>query len=280
MTSARDYELIYHAGIPGRGEFVRLVFEATDTPYVDTARSHPDSLKSYMNGTFEGRDTNTSPFAPPILKHGQLVISQTSNILLYLATHLKNPIDLSRTHPETSSASPLTTLSPSSTPLEKVATPGTILAGASLYHVNEVVLTILDLNNEVHDSHHPIAVGDYYENQRTSAIERAKDFRKNRVPKFFRYFENLLERGGKRREWLVSDDATCADLCLFQVIDGLKFAFPNLLSRQLPSYPALTSHYDRVKSADRIKRYLESDRRQNYSMGIFRYYAELDEPEE
>ncbi|GAA5987830.1 hypothetical protein JCM5350_003162 [Sporobolomyces pararoseus] len=270
MTSTADYELIYHAGIPGRGEFARLLFEATGTPYKDSALLQGQSaVKPYMDGTFEGKEHNPLPFAPPILKHGDTIISQTSNILLYLATHLENPIDLS---PSSSSESE------PSTKKTKYSPP--TLSNPSIYHVNELVLTILDLNNEVHDSHHPISVSDYYENQKTAASERAKDFRKNRVPKFFKYFEKLLEQGGEGGEWLVGKEASCADLCLFQVIDGLKFAFPNLLSKQLPSHPKLAAHYDRVNSADRIRKYLESDRRQKYSLGVFRHYEELDDPKE
>ncbi|GAA5904916.1 glutathione S-transferase [Sporobolomyces salmoneus] len=265
MTSSPEYELIYHAGIPGRGEFIRLFFEATGTPYKDSALVEGQSaIEPYLNGTFEGRDKNPVPFAPPILKHGDVVISQTSNILFYLATHLDSPIDLS-TSPS-SDPSPSKKLKPSPRSLQD----------SHLYHVNALALTILDLNNETHDTHHPISVSSYYEDQKEAAIERAKDFRKNRVPKFFNHFESVLEKGGG--EWLVGSEPSYADLCLFQVVDGLKFAFPNFISKELPNYPKISAHWERVKSAQKIKSYLESDRRQKYSMGVFRHYEELDEP--
>lgn len=175
-------------------------------------------LVEAQNGFALLTENNPLPFAPPILKHRDTIISQTSNILLYLATHLENPIDLS---PSSESESE------PSTKKTKYSPP--TLSDPSIYHVNELVLTILDLNNEVHDSHHPISVSDYYENQKTAASERAKDFRKNRVPKFFKYFEKLLEQGGEGGEWLVGKEASCADLCLFQVIDGVSNLFLSLL---------------------------------------------------
>ncbi|GAA6016890.1 hypothetical protein JCM11491_006903 [Sporobolomyces phaffii] len=258
-----DFELIYHAAIPGRGEFIRLFFEATATPYKDSALIQGQSaILPYLNGSFPGHDANPLPFAPPILRHGDVVISQTSNILLYLATHLESPIDLS----------------PSSSSLDTAPATATV-QDTSIYHVQSLALTILDLNNETHDTHHPVSVSSYYEDQKEPALLKARDFRQNRVPKFFKYFEALLEREAERGGWLVRGGVpSYADLCLFQVVDGLKFAFPNLLSKLLPLHPRIRDHHERVKSAKRIKEYLDSDRRQEYSMGVFRYYEELDEP--
>ncbi|KPV75944.1 uncharacterized protein RHOBADRAFT_14034 [Rhodotorula graminis WP1] len=244
-TDSAKYTLIYHAGIPGRGEFPRLFLEATATPYEDTALTvGQDAVKPFLDGSFDGSDANPLPFAPPVLKHGSVVISQTSNILLYLATH----------------ASALSVDDP------------------ALFHAQELALTVLDLNNEIHDTHHPIAVSAYYEEFKDEAIKRAGDFRKNRLPKFFKHFEDNLQRSSS--DYLLSSGPSHADLCLFQVYDGLLFAFPRLMAKTLPEYPKVRNLYERVKAAPRIKAYLESDRRQKYSMGIFRHYPELDEPEE
>ncbi|KWU44921.1 glutathione S-transferase [Rhodotorula sp. JG-1b] len=241
------YELIYHAGIPGRGEFVRLYFEATGTPYVDTALTQGQSaVKPYLEGSFPGADKNPLPFAPPCLKHGDVVISQTPNILLYLATHISAPA-------KASAAS--------------VDDPAT-------FHANELALTILDLNNEAHDTHHPVSVGSYYEDQKDEAKRRAADFRSSRLPKFFKHFEDNLQRS--KSDYLLESGPTYADLCLFQVVDGLKFAFPKRMAKLEPEYPKLMKLYTSVKEAPRIKAYLESERRQKYSMGIFRHYEELD----
>ncbi|BGP38013.1 hypothetical protein JCM10449v2_001940 [Rhodotorula kratochvilovae] len=238
------YTLVYHAGIPGRGEFARLFFEATGTPYEDTAlTAGQDGIKPYMGGSFEGSDTNPLPFAPPILKHGSTVISQTPNILLYLATHIASPIDLDAGGEEGEPASKKAKASPLGT----------------------------------HDSHHPISVSSYYEDQKDEAIKRAADFRKNRVPKFFKHFEDNLHRSSSG--YLLNSGPSHADLCLFQVYDGLLFAFPKLLAKIGPEYAKLRALYERVRDAPRIKAYLASERRQEYSMGVFRHYEELDEQE-
>src|SRR5205807_6630950 len=55
-------------------------------------------------------------------------------------------------------------------------------------------LTISDWLVEVHDTHHPIGSGLYYEEQKPQARRRAQDFRENRLPKYMDYFERL-ERG-------------------------------------------------------------------------------------
>ncbi|GAA6027008.1 hypothetical protein JCM8097_006035 [Rhodosporidiobolus ruineniae] len=262
-----EYTLIYHAGIPGRGEFVRLLFEATGTPYTDTALTEgQDAIGPYLDGSFEGNDKNPHPFAPPILKHGDTVISQTPNILLYLATHLTSAIDLDAAAEGDEPASKKTKASPAS------------VDDPSTFHAHALALTALDLANEAHDTHHPVAVSQYYEDQKDAALPKAKNFREERVPKFFQHFEDNLKRSST--DFLLSTGPSYADLVLFQTVDGLKFAFPNLLAKLIPSkYPKVSAHYDRIKAAPRIKAYLESDRRQKYSMGVFRHYEELDEKE-
>ncbi|GAA5820491.1 hypothetical protein JCM10212_003817 [Sporobolomyces blumeae] len=279
MSAQADYELIYHAGIPGRGEFIRLFLEATATPYIDSALVQGQSaVKPYLDGSFEGNDRNPLVFAPPVLKHGRVVISQTPNILLYLSTHVASLIDLSSRSggdPEPGSSASTDDVSSQSKKKVKVSPQSlTDDDDATVYHVNSLVLTILDLNNEAHDTHHPTAVSAFYEDQKPEAIKKAKAFRTERVPKFFDHLHQVLEKSSG--DWLLGDRETAADLCLFQVVDGLRFAFPKLMGQLLPRYPKILAHYDLVKDAPRIKAYLGSERRQKYSMGVFRYYPELD----
>ena len=150
-----------------------------------------------------------------------------------------------------------------------------------LYHVNSLTLTALDgLSNEPHDVHHPIAVGEYYEDQKAEAKRKADDYRAHRLPKFLGYFERVLSspasQGG---EYLYGGQLTYADLVLFQCLDGVSFAFPKWIAKAKESgkYEKVFALYERVKSRDRIKSYLESDRRQKYSLGIYRHYPELDD---
>lgn len=197
MSTHTQYELLYHPGIPGRGEFIRLCFEATKVPYTDLAASDPEGgyktvQEICMNPTSLSSANNNPPvFSPPALrisgagKNGQpLIISQTPNILIYLGGRLG--------------------LAPEDDEAGK-------------HHVYQLALTALDLNNEVHDTHHPLAVMKYYEEQKEAALEKARDVRENRLPKFFSYFERNLrfnERsgGGGKGRFLVGDRLTFADL--------------------------------------------------------------------
>ncbi|KAK4705455.1 hypothetical protein P7C70_g745, partial [Phenoliferia sp. Uapishka_3] len=216
------FNLIYHAGIPGRAE-------------------------------------DPTPFAPPVLDHDGLVISQTPNILLYLGARLPK-IDLSAAPGAEKGGGNV------------VAKP--MQPDAHTYHVNELALTVLDLVNEVHDTHHPLDITAYYEEQKDAALVRARVFRELRLPKFFAHFESNIKKAGG--EFLTNGGPTYADLALFQVYDGLLFAFPCLMAQVTPQYPLISRLYERIKESPRVVAYLKSDRRQPYSMGLFRFYPELD----
>jgi glutathione S-transferase len=244
------YELIYWPGTPGRGEHVRLALEASGTSYTDTAHQEGGMklVLSQIDTKNLGDATNPPPLAPPILKHGDLLISQTSNILLYLGPRL----GLAAKDDED-----------------------------GIYKINELALTALDgLSNEAHDTHHPIANALYYEDQKPEAKRKAEDYIKTRLPKFLGYFERVLmgeaSKGGK---WLYGGEMSYADLVLFQCLDGVKFAFPKALGRleKEGKYKGVFALYESVKALPKIKAYLESDRRQKYSLGIYRHYPELDE---
>jgi glutathione S-transferase len=75
MSSSKNhprYELLYHPGIPGRGEFIRLCFEATGVPYTDLANENKDGYKTVqeicMNpNSLSSADGNPPVFSPPAL---------------------------------------------------------------------------------------------------------------------------------------------------------------------------------------------------------------------
>src|SRR4051812_4097069 len=84
------YELYYWPTIQGRGEFIRLALEEAGAPYVDVARlpeSEGGGVPALMR-VLRGGSEGLPPFAPPILKVGNLVLAQTANILFYLAPRL------------------------------------------------------------------------------------------------------------------------------------------------------------------------------------------------
>ncbi|KAF2966031.1 hypothetical protein GQX73_g7564 [Xylaria multiplex] len=256
QKSAKDvpYELIYWPGIPGRGEFIRLALEEGGADYTDTAHTGKgmDETLVQIDGKNIGDDNNPPPLAPPILRHGDLLISQTPNILLYLGPRLGlvPPAEGEDGDPD------------------------------AIYRINALTLTALDgLSNEVHDCHHPIASSLYYEDQKEESLRKSRDFVKNRLPKFLGYFERVLTgKASGDGPWLYGGRLTYADLVLFQVVDGVKFAFPKAMSAAQTSgkYVLVFRLYDAVKTRPKIKEYLASKRRQSYSQGIYRYYPELD----
>jgi glutathione S-transferase len=134
--------------------------------------------------------------------------------------------------------------------------------------LNQAQLTIADWLVEVHDTHHPIASSLYYEDQRAEAKRRSELFRKERLPKFLGYFEATARTSGR---------VTYVDLSLFQMIEGLRFAFPRAMKRLERRHPKLVALRDRIARRPRLRAYLESERRLPFNQqGIFRHYPELD----
>jgi glutathione S-transferase len=183
----------------------------------------------------------TPPFAPPFLKAGKLVIGQTANILLYLG--------------------PRHGLAPK--------------AEAGRLWLHQLQLTIADLVLEIHDTHHPLGPSLYYEDQRGPAKKRTADFWKQRVPKYLGYFEGLLESSGG--SWVTGRRVTYVDLSLFQIVEGLRYAFPKRMKAFERKIPGLVDLHDRVAIRPNVKAYLTSDRHIPFNEeGIFRHYKQLD----
>ena len=235
------YELYYWPSIQGRGEFVRLALEEAGADYADVARRKGGTAA--MMRLMDSARVTHPPFAPPFLKAGRLLIGQTANILLFLGDrHGLAPKD-----------------------------------EAGRLWTHQLQLTLADLVVEAHDTHHPIAAGLYYEDQKPAARRRAEDFRRNRMPKFLGYFERVLARNPRGDRWLVGARLTYADLSLFQVIEGLTYAFPRAMQRRAKRHPKVMALHNRVAARPRINAYLASERRIPFNEGgIFRHYGELD----
>lgn len=140
-------------------------------------------------------------------------------------------------------------------------------------------LTALDLNNEAHDTHHPISVAAYYEDQKEESLKKAKNFREARIPKFLGFFERVLKGNEKEGQgkYLVGSKLSFADTTVWHVLNGLQFAFPKELEARQKDFPTLfETFYPSVQEQSRLKEYLASDRRFPYSNGVYRYYPELD----
>src|SRR5207237_5211907 len=124
------------------------------------------------------------PVAPPLLKDGEVLIAQTANILLYLGRrHGLAPRD-----------------------------------EAGRLWAHQLQLTIADIVDEAHDTHHPIASALYYEDQREEARRRAADFIADRVPKYLGYFEGVVERNPRSDGYLIGRRVCACDVALFQLV--------------------------------------------------------------
>ena len=234
------YELYYWPTIQGRGEFVRLALEEAGADYVDVARKGKSGVAA-MTRLLEGKTASRPPFAPPFLKAGKTVIAQTANVLFYLGPRLN--------------------LAPRDE------------EGRLWTH--QLQLTISDLVVEIHDTHHPVSGWLYFEEQIPSALRRTKDFWRYRVPKYLGYFEQVLNKNGG--QYIVGRRLSYVDLSLFQIVEGLRYAFPKRMKRFEKKVPGLIALHDRVAKRPRINAYLTSERRVPFSQwGIYRYYKELD----
>ncbi|MNR19982.1 hypothetical protein D3C85_1368010 [compost metagenome] len=70
---------------------------------------------------------------------------------------------------------------------------------------------------------------------------------------------------------------TYADLSLFQLVEGLQYAFPKAAARALAATPAVVKLHANIRRRQRVHDYLQSPRRIAFNEdGIFRRYAELD----
>ncbi len=235
------YQLYYWDGLQGRGEFVRLALEEAGVPYVDVARKKGGMPA--LKASLDGDEVAHPSFAPPVLQAGELLIGQTANILLFLgAKH---------------------GLAPRSQQ-------GRLWA-------NQLQLTIADIVAEAHDTHHPISTNAYYEDQKKEAKARSKDFREQRIPKFLDYFEGVIQRNPGRGGYALGSRLSYVDLSLFQLLNGLVYAFPNTIATLAPSYPGLFALHAKVAQRPNIAAYLNSKRRiANNETDIFRHYPELD----
>ncbi|MFZ2649085.1 MAG: glutathione S-transferase [Burkholderiaceae bacterium] len=239
------YELHYWPGIQGRGEFVRLALEAAGAPYIDVARGAPDHGQGVpaMLRYLQDGQVKHPPFAPPFLKDGEVLVGQTSAILHYLGPRLK------------------------------------LVARSEQARIwtQQIQLTIADMVSEAHDTHHPLGGGLYYEDQKAEALRRAKEFCSDRLPKFLDWFESIVVRNPAGARHMVGGKLSYADLSLFQLVEGLSYAFPKAAHKALAKTPAVVQLHERIAALPRVAAYLRSERRIPFNeQGIFRRYPELD----
>ncbi|MDE2372462.1 MAG: glutathione S-transferase [Burkholderiales bacterium] len=239
------YELHYWPTIQGRGEFVRLALEAGGASYIDVARG-PEAagqgVPALLRLLHEGAGAHPA-FAPPMLKDGSVVVGQTAAILQYLAPTLK------------------------------------LVARSEQLRIwtQQIQLTIADMVTEAHDTHHPVGGNLYYEDQKPEALRRAGEFRRHRIPKFLQWFERILALNPSGSRHLVGGRLSYVDLSLFQLVQGLRYAFPLTTEECLIQAPLVVQLHDRVAAIPRVAACLGSERRLPFNeQGLFRRYPELE----
>ena len=223
---------------------MRLALEAAGADYVDMARGHGEGQGvRAMMALMGDRGLPHPPFAPPFLVDGEVMIAQTANILFYLGPKLG--------------------LAPADE--------------TDRLFAHQLQLTVTDLVLETHDTHHPIDNGLYYKDQKPEAARRAKAFRTDRIPKYLGYFERVLAANPAGDAWLAGKAMTYPDLSAFQLVEGLRYAFPKAMAAHERSWPRLIALHGRVSAHPKVAAYLASDRRIPFNEdGIFRRYPELD----
>ncbi len=233
-----SYQLWYWPDFPGRGEFVRLFMEAAELDYTDIART--DGADALVEDMVAREGIR--PFAPPYLVDEDVCIGQTALILTYL------------------------------TDKEGLGT-GDLASDLGLVQLQ---MDIADLVTEVYATHHPIAPGIDYLDQMEAAFERAHDFRTNRLPKYLIHFDNALASNGG--PFVLGQQWSHVDTSLFQLMEGLDYAFPAYMRSMAGTWPHLEGLQGAVPEIEGVAAYLASERRAEFNQsGIFRHYEELDE---
>ena len=218
------YQLYYWPSIQGRGESVRLALEAAGAPMSTSPASRPrhGRLAAPLDAS-AGRTALRSALS----EVGDLIIAQTANIFLFLGPRL----GLASANEE------------GRQPSTRCSSPSPISY------------------SEVHETHHPVAGGPFYEDQKRGGRAAAEVLRGG-MPKYLGYFERVLAANEPARA-PARPALPNVNLSLFQVMVGLRYAFPGAMARIEPAScpkPRASACPGR-KAQPRVAAYLASPRR-------------------
>ncbi|MXO84844.1 glutathione S-transferase [Altererythrobacter aurantiacus] len=235
-----SYDLWYWPSIQGRGEFVRLFMAAAGIEWRDCAREK--DAEALLDDMDERKEKGFAPYAPPYLVDGDFAIAQVAHIVTWLSE--KHDIGAADE--------------------------------ADKLHLIQLQLDITDIVEEVHSVHHPVASSLYYDDQKDAAEQAAEKFREERIPKYFDHFEQALgvKDGGP---FSLGSTWSHFDTSLFQLVEGLEYAFPRRMAAIKDDYPMIFACRDAVALIDGLAAYVASEDRIPFNEdGIFRHYPELD----
>ncbi|KAK9767033.1 hypothetical protein K7432_003468 [Basidiobolus ranarum] len=235
MSENDAWKLYYWPGMPGRGEFIRLLFIETSTPFEDVFAGKDWEAVGKVN-----YELSKEFFALPTIKHNEFLLSQTPVICRYLAVKLQNGI-----------------LYPQEETLG--------------YQAEMIMAGIVDLTAEGHDAWHPIDKNASYESQKDQAKPFIEYYENKRLPKWFAFFERILVENEKKfptfnqeeGPYLVGESLSYVDLCIFHILDGIAFQCPAAYAAiHAPKLKALKK---RIENRPKIKEYLSSSQRTKFT---------------
>ena len=233
MSTEAPWELYYWTRMKdgqntmiGRGEFVRLLFEAAGVPYIDHGIKDPSSIAHFVYG---GGNTGFPVFAPPVVKKGDFVIFNTPAIMRYVGREVG-------LFPETP---------------EDAA------------HADAVIEVITDFMTEGRLVFHPKCFTTTYYEQVEESKPYVAWFEEHRISKFLGYLDRVL-KANHASDFTVGAKLTYVDVALFHVLDAAQSQFPHAFDKAVIDFASLQPFMAKIRALPNVAAYLASDRRGSY----------------
>ncbi|XP_013395749.1 glutathione S-transferase [Lingula anatina] len=229
MSSSSEW-VLYYWPLAGRGEFVRLVFEEAGVPYKEINDVELLSKNFKKIDLPPSEDFSFPCFAPPVIKKGDFVLSQTPVICEYLGKKFG--------------------LYPDGGEEEE-------------YHARQFNLTIHDFIADGRLAFHGRNHTESYYTQKEETQTYIDFFVKNRLPKWLRNLEHLLnanygKHGGKG--YAIGTKMTYVDLALLHVLRATESQFPAPWEELKGSFPLCREFKERMSQRPNLAAYFKSDR--------------------
>jgi glutathione S-transferase len=237
--SDQSWELFYWASMKekdgklrnhmiGRGEFVRLMFELAAVPYLDhgVQENGGATVFKFARG---GENAGFPVFAPPIIKRGEFVLSQTPAIMKYLGKEF----GFFTTNNEDEA------------------------------HADSMMAFLTDFIAEGRLVFHSKGFTKSYYEQVEEVKPTVHWFQTERLPQFLKYLNSVLDFNAKLHPegYLIGNSLTYVDVALFHVLEAAASQFPEDYSTTVAALPLLSAHRARIAAIPNIAAYLASDRR-------------------
>lgn len=233
MSEKPEFKLFYWPGMLGRGEFMRLLFHETQTPYEEVFKD-----KSFEEAKQMGYGRGKKHFAFPVIEHGDIVLSQTPVICRYLGKKL----DHGRLYPKT----------------EKDRLQAEVLMAG-----------VVDVVEEGCRAWHPIDYNATYDSQKEQAKPFIEYYKKKRLPRWLDFFETTLKDNYSENGELVfvGKQISWVDLCIFHFVDGNMLECPELFNDKQNIH--LKKFHQAIRDRPNIKTWYYSDARPKNTQTIF-----------